>query len=185
MEKFRARKFKLLAYPDSNPTIIDDLKSFGWSFVAILHDKDKQKDGSIKKAHYHIFLQFSNACFNTSIIKQLKIDERFVRKCESMDEKRFLAYLLHFGSKDKHKYDFSELLFSSDKMLDLVQKACDSLETEDLSESDKALKVLDLIRTHGDLTLAGLLELCCDAGLYDVFRRNANLFIQILKERCR
>lgn len=182
MEKFRARKFKLLAYPDSNPDIIDDLKSYGWPFVAILHDKDKQKNGDLKKSHYHVFLQFSNACFNTSIAKQLKLDLRFVRKCESMDEKRFLAYLIHFGSKDKYKYSVDDLICSSEKMIELVKKACETLETEDLSESDKALKVLDLIRTHDNLTLSGLLELCCDAGLYDVFRRNATLFIQILKD---
>ena len=75
------------------------------------------------------------------------------------------------------------MLSSSDRMLDLVQKACDSLETEDLSESDKALKVLDLIRLHDNLTLSGPLELCCCSGLYDVFRRNATLFIQILKDK--
>lgn len=180
--QFRARKFQILAYPESSPNLINTLKEFGWDFVAILHDKDKNKDGAIKKPHWHIYLEFVNACFNTSICKQLELPSNFVRKMEKTNEVKFLAYLTHFQSKDKYKYSDDELISSSDKMIELVMNARNQLETAVFSESQKVAYLLKLIDELGISTMRKLVEVACYNELYDVLRRSGGIFNQILKE---
>ncbi len=182
MEKFRTRKFKILAYPESSPQIVDRLRELDWNFIGILHDKDKNKDGSLKKPHYHFMIVFQNACFNTSIARQLKLDERFVRRMETTNEKQFLAYLTHFGSKDKYQYSDNDLIYNNLGLLKQYENACTSLGVEVLTESEKALEIVGIIEGHENLNFIGLLKLCCERGLYDVLRRNSTMFIHILKE---
>lgn len=183
--QFRARKFQILAYPESSPNLITTLKEFGWDFVGILHDKDKNKDGSIKKAHWHIYLEFVNACFNTSICKQLGLPDNFVRKMEKTNEVKFLAYLTHYQSKDKYKYDDSELLSSSDKMIELVMNARNQLETAVFTESQKVTYLLKLIDELGIDSMTRLVEVACYNELYDVVRRAGSIFSAIIKEKSR
>lgn len=181
--QFRSRKFQILAYPDSSPKLIDTLKEFGWDFVAILHDKDKNKDGSVKKEHWHIYLSFVNACFNTSICKQLGLGENFVRKMEKSNEVKFLAYLTHFQSKDKYKYSDDELIYSSDAMLELVMNARNQLDTAVLTESQKVTYILKLIDELGIDSMTRLIEVACYNELYDVVRRAGGIFSAIIKEK--
>ena len=181
--QFRSRKFQILAYPESSPNLIDILKNLGWDFIGILHDKDKNKDGSIKKPHWHIYLSFVNACFNSSIVRQLGLSDNFVRKMEKTNEVKFLAYLTHFQSKDKHKYDDSELIYSSDAMLELVMNARNQLETAVFTESQKVTCLLKLIDELGITTMKKLVEVACYNELYDVLRRSGGIFSAILKEK--
>ena len=180
--QFRSRKFQILAYPESSPKLIETLKELGWDFVGILHDKDKNKDGSIKKPHWHIYLEFVNACFNTSICKQLGLGEHFVRKMEKTNEVKFLAYLTHFQSKDKFHYSDDELISSSDKMIELVLNARNQLETAVFTESQKVSYLLKLIDELGINTMRKLVEVACYNELYDVLRRSGGIFSAILKE---
>ena len=171
--KFKTRKFQILAYPESSPNLIQTLNELGWDYIGILHNKDKNKDGSIKKEHWHIYLSFVNPCYNTSICKQLGLPLNFVRKMEPSNEIKFLAYLTHFQSKDKYKYDDSELLYSSDKMLELVLNARNKLDTAVFTESQKVTYLLKLIDELGINSMTRLLEVACYNELYDVVRRAA------------
>ena len=181
--QFRSRKFQILAYPESSPNLITTLKEFGWDFVAILHDKDKNKDGSIKKPHWHVYLSFINACYNTSICKQLSLPGNFVRKMELTNEIKFLAYLTHYQSKDKYKYPDDELIYSDDKMLELVFNARNQLETQVMSESQKVTYLLKLIDELGIDSMTRLIEVACYNELYDVVRRAGSIFASIIKEK--
>lgn len=180
---FRTRKFQILAYPESSPKLIDTLKEFGWDFVAILHDKDKNKDGSIKKPHWHVYLTFVNACFQSSICKQLSLPKNFVRKMELANEIKFLAYLTHYQSKDKYKYSDDELIYNSEKMLELVFNARNVLDTAVFSESHKVSYLIKLIDELGISSMTKLVEVACYNELYDVLRRASSIFLAIIKEK--
>lgn len=181
--KFRSRKFQILAYPESSPNLINTLKELHWDYVGILHDKDKDKNGQIKKPHWHLYISFVNACFNTSICKQLGLGENLVRKMELSNETKFLAYLTHYQSKDKFKYSDDELLSSSDKMIELIMNARNQLDTAILTESQKVTFILKLIDELGIDSMTKLIEVACYNDLYDVVRRAGSIFHQIIKEK--
>lgn len=180
--KFRSRKFQILGYPESAPKLVETLNELGWDYVGILHDKDKNKDGTIKKPHWHFYISFVNGCFNTSISKQLELPLNFVRKMESSNEIKFLAYLTHYQSKDKFHYDDSDLIYSSEKMLELVFNARNQLDTQIMSESQKVTYLLKLIDELCITTMKKLVEVACYNELYDVLRRSGGIFSAILKE---
>ena len=181
--KFRSRKFQVLAYPESSPNLINKLNELGWDYVGILHDKDKNKDGTIKKEHWHFYISFVNGCFNTSIAKQLELGLNLVRKMEPSNEIKFLAYLTHYNSKDKFHYDDSELIYSSDKMLELVYNARNQLDTQVMTESQKVTYLLKLIDELGIDSMTRLIEVACYNEVYDVVRRASGIFAAILKEK--
>ena len=181
--KFRSRKFQVLGYPESAPNLVETLKELAWDFVGILHDKDKNKDGTIKKPHWHFYISFVNGCFNTSISKQLDLPLNFVRKMEPSNEIKFLAYLTHYQSKDKYKYPDDELIYSSDKMLELVFNARNQLDTAVLSESKKVTYLLKLIDELGINSMTKLIEVACYNELYDIVRRAGGIFSAIIKEK--
>lgn len=183
--KFKTRKFQILAYPESAPQLIETLKELGWDFIGILHDKDLDKTGQLKKQHWHLYLSFSNPCYNTSIAKQIGLPLNLIRKMEPSNEIKYLAYLTHFHSKDKFHYDDSELISSSDKMLELVFNARNVLDTQIMSESQKVTYLLKLIDELGIDTMTRLIEVACYNELYDVVRRAGSIFHQIIKEKSR
>lgn len=182
--KFRSRKFQILAYPESSPNLINTLNELGWDYIGILHDKDiDHKTGQLKKQHWHFYISFVNCCFNTSIAKQLGLGLNLVRKMEPSNEIKFLAYLTHYQSKDKFHYDDSELIYSSDKMLELVFNARNVLDTQIMSESQKVTYLLKLIDELGIDSMTRLIEVACYNELYDVVRRAGSIFHQIIKEK--
>lgn len=183
--KFKCRKFQILAYPESAPQLIETLKELGWDFVGILHDKDIDKNGETKKAHWHIYISFVNNCYNTSIAKQLGLGLNLVRKMEQSNETKFLAYLTHFQSKDKYHYSDDELIYSSDKMLELVLNARNKLDTAVFTESQKVTYLLKLIDELGIDSMTRLIEVACYNELYDVVRRAGSIFATIIKEKSR
>ena len=51
-QKFRDRKFVLVLYPEdpTHSAAIEKMKSGGYNFAAILHDKDTLETGELKKS---------------------------------------------------------------------------------------------------------------------------------------
>lgn len=75
-QKFRDRKFCAVLYPEDETHVaaIEKLKSGGYNFATILHDKDVYEDGEhkgeTKKSHWHVVVRFKNAVWNTAIAKE-------------------------------------------------------------------------------------------------------------------
>ena len=111
--KYRDRKFCAVLYPDddSHREAIEKLKSGGYNFAAILHDKDVYEDGEhageLKKPHWHIVIRFKNAVWNTAIAKELGITPNYLEACKDVDSS--LLYLVHYGNEKKAQYDYEEV----------------------------------------------------------------------------
>lgn len=176
-EKWRDRKFRLLLYPDdpSHSEAMARLKHDGYSFCAILHDKDTWADdddgvtpeliGTIKKPHWHVVVKFPNPVYNQPFANKLGITTNYIRVCDSLD--KALLYLTHETYPSKYQYDIEECFG------DLKVRLAALLADED--EGTRALKILDIIRNSpGTVTFTEVFEKAIKAGLYGDFRRMGN-----------
>ena len=77
MSKMNKRFYcvELILYTDNQEHILlmNELIT-KYNYAYILHDKDKNDDGSLKKEHYHFLLFFPNARWGSAILKDIKID---------------------------------------------------------------------------------------------------------------
>lgn len=72
-------------------------------YAYILHDKDENENGELKKAHWHICLRFKDSVPTKSICDWFGISENYINKIRG----RFadaLAYLTHKNAPDKYQY---------------------------------------------------------------------------------
>lgn len=114
---FRSRKFSVLVYPEwgNFKEIIETVEKQD-QYVYIKHVGETEE----KKEHYHIYLKFKNARYNTALANLLGIETRFVKKIDI--ERDFIRYLIHKDNKEKRQYSFSDLKFS-ENIGDIVHKA--------------------------------------------------------------
>ena len=136
-QKFRDRKFVMVLYPEdpTHAAAMEKLKSGGYNFAAIKHDKDLTENGEKKKDHWHVVVRFKNAVWNTSIAKDLGITPNYLEACKDVDSA--LLYLVHFGNEDKFQYEY-EAVFGPLK----VRLATLLAEPD---EGARVLTILDII----------------------------------------
>lgn len=178
-QKFRDRKFVAVLYPDdpSHTAAVEKLKSGGYNFAGILHDKDVYEDGEhqgeTKKAHWHIVVRFKNAVWNTAISKELGIAPNYLESCKDVDSA--LLYLVHFGNEEKFQYEY-ESVFGPLKV---------RLATL-LAEPDEGSRVLSLVdiveNASGPMGYTELIKKAVAAGVYADLRRMGTLGVRMLDE---
>ena len=105
--KYRSRKHCILLYPDdvNYNTYMDNLKSY--DFAYIIHDKDKNDNGELKKQHTHVVLTSKNAIWNSALSVELGIPMNYIQQCRN--EESALNYLVHFNDCDKYQYSLDEV----------------------------------------------------------------------------
>lgn len=136
--KIRYRNFVSILYPDSAPLDWRDrLTDFHVpAFVSPIHDKDKNPDGTLKKAHYHLLVMFSN------VKKASQADEIFkgvgalsglgsdgktlFQVCS--DIRGQARYFCHLDNPEKAQYSIDDVLsFSGADYTDVIALASDDL----------------------------------------------------------
>ena len=174
-QKFRSRLFVAVLYPD-DPThaeCMQKLETNGYNFAAILHDKDAQEDGGIKKAHWHIIVRFKNAVWNTAVSKELGITSNYLEVCKDQDAS--LLYLVHYGKEEKFQYELEEVF--GPMRLKLATLLADT------DEGTRALNICQIIEdTPGPIGYTELLKKVVAAGLYADLRRMGQFAVGILRE---
>ena len=174
-QKFRDRKFVMVLYPEdpAHAAAIEKMKSGGYNFAAILHDKDKAEDGQPKKPHWHVVVRFKNAVWNTAIAKELGIAPNYLEACKDVDGA--LLYLVHFGNEEKYQYEF-EAVFGPLKV---------RLSTL-LAEPDEGARVLTLVdiieNSPGFISYSELLKKAVAAGVYADLRRMGTIGVALVRE---
>jgi hypothetical protein len=105
----RHRSFSSVFYPESVPEnwrqIIEE-----WHVPAlvILHDRDVDENGELKKAHYHALLMFSSMKSLTQV--HAMTDQLGSKQVEpSFDMRASARYLLHLDQPTKFRYPFDAL----------------------------------------------------------------------------
>ena len=138
----------------------------------IHHNKDNCKE------HIHALVITENQTYNTALAKRLGIEAKWIEQVR--DREKACKYLIHLGWNDKHQYDESEVMFTSDFIKDVFNKAVNKPVGE--SEDMRVCRLLDLLDGQPKLNYSHFLRLACENGLYDVLRRNSYMMCKILAE---
>lgn len=162
-------KFSLVAYPDSmGSTIqekIEELKKYDLKdYAYILHNKDSDDNGELKKEHYHIYIKFSKLVrsetilkiFNTSVYEDVK------------DINALMRYFLHLGEESKHEYSKEELI----KNFDIDFNSNLSKEDKEINELNT---ILNYVNSNNFKGLNGLLHFCLENKIWSTYRRNYSI----------
>ncbi len=90
---------------DTNPKI--------QKYAYIIHDKDKDDTGALKKPHIHLILNFNSSYKASTIANWFKIKDNYICKIKG----RFsdaLKYLTHQNAPDKHQYNENDVISNFD-----------------------------------------------------------------------
>lgn len=189
----RSRSFMLILYPDDDSHIkcLDSIINSEYKYAYILHDKDINEDGTLKKPHYHVVLYFDNARTISSVAKEFFISENYI-DVSYKSYKYALLYLVHFSSDRsgnipdnqlintinsmKHRYDLNEVYGP-------LQKTLLKLIKQTITEEDSVLAIVSAVeRQEKHITYSSFAKMICSLGLWSVYRRSALVFHEILKE---
>lgn len=177
-ENYRSRKHGLLLYPEdkSHVEALEKIKSYNYALIC--HDKDTDEKGELKKAHWHVVINFKEARWRTAVAKDLGITPNYIR--EIGNEEKALEYLIHFNEEDKHQYSVSEVEGPLKKKLERY------IQQDDTPEEDKVEGMINYILSQEKrVKVADFALYCAQKGVWDVFRRSSVIFIKILEEHNR
>lgn len=142
----------------------------------IIHNKDTQEDGTPKKEHIHMVIEFPNPRSRTGVAKEVGIEKEHFEPCTRT--LGVLRYLIHADNPEKYQYDKDEVFG------DMKPRLVESLEKGSESESERVCKLLDFIESAGrKVTVTELSRYCAENGLWDIFRRSSVIFIKVLEEK--
>ena len=106
----RSKIWNVMVYPESAPENWKEvLVEEGIFFVCSpLHDKDVDKNGEIKKAHWHVLLCFtSNKTYKQALEVAELLNAPAPQRAKSTGGS--IRYMIHIDSRDKYKYKKSDI----------------------------------------------------------------------------
>ena len=173
---YRSPNFALLLYPDdiTHKNALDIIKG-SYDYTYILHDRDIDENGEIKKPHWHVILRFSNARWNTALVKELGITDNYIRPVKNF--KNALLYLIHYNDLDKFQYEVEEVKGTfKNRLYELVNAT-------EKSEGEKVQELIYFINSQEKYLTVTEFSLYCSAnGYWPEFRRCSSIFIRIIEE---
>lgn len=110
-ENKRGRNWTLIVYPDSAPKnwrdILDD-EHITW-VESPLHDKDVNPDGEVKKAHWHVLLQFEGKK-SFRQVAEIADDLNSPIPKYVQSAKGLVRYMIHMDNPEKFQYKKSDII---------------------------------------------------------------------------
>lgn len=111
--KNRFRVFSFIIYPDTESydfyEVLRNVKTYK-NYAFMKHDQDLDKEGHLKKEHYHVILKVDNACTISAISKKIGIPDNYVQNVKN--ERTMVRYLVHEDDSDKYHYDKNKIICS-------------------------------------------------------------------------
>lgn len=175
MEKYRNRTHLLLLYPDDllHMQALEKIKK-SFDYAYILHDKDFDLNGEIKKAHYHVILRFTSQKWNTSIAKELGITDNYLEEPRNFDNA--LLYLIHYNEPEKHQYSIDEVVGP------LKKRLREKINNNDKTEGEKVFELIEYIEKSDYLNVTTFAKYCANNGYWSEFRRSGMIFVKMIEE---
>lgn len=92
------------------------LKSTGFYYAFILHDKDIKENGETKKPHYHIMIDYQDGGTHTkstltTLVKKTLDKDAFIDTIRNIT--KMSRYLRHLDNKEKAQYTIKEVITSN------------------------------------------------------------------------
>lgn len=170
-----ADKLFVVCYPESLPDVDKAIaESKCDNFAYILHDKDTDVNGEIKKAHWHVLLTFSEDRSFEEIGKLFKCGTNNVEKMKTI--KAAVRYLRHLDNPEKYQYPAEDVQKRDGWNIERYYSG-----GEDDVKAAEALNIVQTVAYNGG-SFADVISRCCENGLYSYLRRGGALFLQVYKE---
>lgn len=132
-------------------------------YACILHDKDENENGELKKPHWHICIRFKDSVPTSSICSWFGITENYINKIRG----RFadaLVYLTHKNAPDKYQYLDEEVISNFD-----FRKEVETLNSRK-ADAGRRQEIVELI-TNGIIREFNYTEYI-SAQEYDKFKKS-------------
>ena len=174
--KYRSRKFCILLYLDNKEHLesLEYIKN-NFDYAYIIHDKDTDKNGELKKEHIHLVLSCVNAKWNTALSDEINLSLNFIQQCRNFE--KALEYLIHYADDSKYQYDINEVQGN------LKSKLIKQLNNSDKDENDKVKDLINYINNNNKpISVTEFSAYCASQGMWDVFRRASFIFISLINE---
>ena len=117
----RKRWWTFIVYPDSAPDDwFETLKlSFSKIYVSPLHDKDRNPDNTLKKAHYHVVAYCKNKLSFDGVKKITDaLNQPIPQYVRNQDPTGAIRYLIHRDNPEKYQYDAKDIKMAGTTDLD-------------------------------------------------------------------
>lgn len=174
MSDKESRIFLGILYPDSESydcqKVLSRLEDTFSDFAYIVHDKDVNEEGEIKKAHIHWCGKKSSPAPLSTISNALGVEANNIKFCRNW--KLSLRYLIHADNPEKFQYDAENVTANF--------PYCAVVENK-LSEM-MAKKILDYIFEKRPSTMIALMEWCILNGCWSEFRRCSSAWASCIRE---
>lgn len=149
------------------------------TYAYILHNCDKEKDGTLKKEHYHIYLNWETPIRMEKIKKVLGITgERKPQSCK--DKKGALQYMIHNTKQaralKKHLYKKEEIISN------ISREDLDYYLSKDADKKSDITRIISLIKQYNELVHICTNEMAFERGVFN--EEDTKWIIQQCNEVC-
>lgn len=104
-------------------------------YAMILHDRDVDENGELKRKHFHIVIQTRTPYAKSTILTDIVKEVIVARECVSVraydNIKLAVQYLIHKNDVDKEQYDIMGIISSDETAtIDYIEKDIDTSDLE-------------------------------------------------------
>lgn len=143
-----------------------------YKYASIVHNRDTNEDGELKKEHMHIILKLDNTCENSTIENNLGLRAGLVQSVISL--KGALEYLIHYNNPDKFQYSITEVEGDLRQLLE-------NYLNDNTNEAQRFKETLEIVKCYRPVSVFDLAVLLTELGYYDILKKNSYLLINLLK----
>ena len=168
-KKFRS--FAGTLYPDSESydceTLLSTIRSKFTDWAYILHDKDVDENGELKKPHIHWVGRATPRCLSV-VSNFLGLPENDIEVVKNFDN--MVMYLIHLNDIDKFQYSPDDVETNLPNIGQILRRLSEGQIVKDLASAKLQKSLYDLI------------QYSVETDSYDVLRRNWGLIKLVWEE---
>lgn len=168
-KKFRS--FAGTLYPDSESydceTLLSTIRSKFIDWAYILHDKDVNENGELKKPHIHWVGRATPRCLSV-VSNFLGLPENDIEVVKNFDN--MVMYLIHLNDIDKFQYSPDDVETNLPNIAQLLRRQSEGQIVKDLASAKMNKSWYDLV------------QYAVDIDSYDILRRNLGVIRLIWEE---
>lgn len=168
-KKFRS--FAGTLYPDSESydceTLLSIIRSKFIDWAYILHDKDVNENGELKKSHIHWVGRATPRCLSV-VSNFLGLPENDIEVVKNFDN--MVMYLIHLNDIDKFQYSPDDVETNLPNIGQLLRRQSEGQIVKDLASAKMQKSWYDLV------------QYAVDIDSYDILRRNLGVIRLIWEE---
>ncbi len=172
----RSRNIDIIVYDEAfidKFITICEVQQFDYAYI--LHDKDLNDDGTIKKFHYH-FRVFSD--LQRSLSAWSKVFNIPINYIEKLDDKRLsIRYLIHLDNREKFQYNQNDIITN----IDDIEKYFKDTKQEESYQLKYICDYIDDI--NGYIYFQDVKNFVIENNYWSAYRRYYSIIRDLIQER--